>query len=168
MVVVVGMIVSQITVGSAQQTFPPKPANPITRATADKFTVRDGIGIGSVAAGQTLEDAIAAWGQPDDRDASDEDGVVLYTWYQHPGEILVIIRDGRISMMFAEKSQLFHTQSGLQVNQSTTSDVRARLGAPEETKVRSGGDLTWYYWSRGINVTFAGGVIKYVSVYNPV
>jgi hypothetical protein len=47
------------------------------------------------------------------------------------------------------------------------SDVRARLGAPEETKVRESGRITWYYRHRGIHVVFDHGVIDYVAVFEP-
>jgi hypothetical protein len=155
--VLVGLLLSQVSVAHAQS----------------KFLVREGVGIGDVTVGQTLRDAIAAWGQPDEHDSDDEDdsGAILYTWYMHPGEVNVIIdSDGRIGMLFADRNRQFYTQSGLIVSQSTMSDVRLRLGPPEKTKVHNDtGDITWFYWHRGIHITFnGGGVIKYIAVFEPV
>jgi hypothetical protein len=133
------------------------------------FYVQDGVGIGNVRAGDTLAAAIAAWGTPDDQDTPSDDGVVIYTWNVHPGEINAAVHpDGRIHSLFADGNSAFHTRSGLVVSQSTMSDVRGRLGEPAKVKMWNDGDQTWFYWSRGINVTFdRSNVIKYVSVYVP-
>jgi hypothetical protein len=130
------------------------------------FAVQDGIGVGGVFVNQTLAQAEAVWGPPDDQSPGDDD--MHYTWYRHPGDITVIVEsDGRISMLFATGNAQFQTPTGLAVKQSAMADVRLRYGEPEEIKSYGSGTITWMYWHRGISVTFyrTTGVIEHFTVY---
>jgi hypothetical protein len=129
-----------------------------------KFVVQEGVGIGAVHLHQTLDAAIQAWGQPDEQE-SEKDGAIMYTWNQHPGEINAIVRDGQIDHLFADGPQ-FRTPSGLVVRQTTQSAVRVLFGEPAKIAT-SYGRTTWFYWDRGLDVTFKNGIVDYVSVFDP-
>jgi hypothetical protein len=135
--------------------------------TSREFFVHEGVGIGSVSVGQTLQDAVAVWGQPDAQDNGDEPNVMMFRWNRRPGYTSIITRDGKIAMMFADENPQFRTMNGVIVTVSTMDDVRMRFGDPEEIKVRDNGRIVWYYWHRGFAPTFEHGVVDYIVVFDP-